>query len=124
MLKSDRIAGNIGTESIMTIRTYLSRLKRITMRYTVLGWFCFVGGGLCMSRFPAAGLVVMLVGFAAFMVGCVYLCWAIRCPNCKTSWGALLSPGGSDSIDPRLQVCPFCRVDLDGPIPENAARNA
>lgn len=108
----------------MTIRTYLNRLKRNTMRYALLGWLCFAEGGFCLSRFPAAGLAVTLAGFAVFMACTLYLYWAIRCPNCKTSWGTLLSPGGADCIDPRLQVCPFCRVDLDEPLPENSVRGA
>ncbi len=99
----------------MTIRSHLSRLKRRAFAVILVGFALFACSGL-LGRRPATE-ALMLVAFGLFLLATLYMTVMIRCPNCRSRWGQLMSDGTALSIDHRLQVCPYCRVDLDAPAP-------
>ncbi len=104
-----------------TIRQYLSRRKRQAMFVQLAGFALFIRTAVVTSARTVPSSVFpwpVLIGYGVFMLGFLIGWIRLRCPNCRTRWTHLAYGGGSPlGIDKRLQVCPYCRAELDGPVP-------
>jgi hypothetical protein len=105
----------------VTIREHLTRQKRRCSGATYLAFIVFAAGAIAgapRQEFVAVGLL----GFALAFVSIVYLIMGIRCPRCRERIGQLRAyVGGPFSVPRKLRFCPICGVDLDSPIPNEAA---
>jgi hypothetical protein len=61
-------------------------------------------------------LVFGVLGFAVAWISIFYAHYgALRCPSCRSNLAGLVLRRPGLRIDPRLRVCPYCELQLDGP---------
>ena len=101
----------------MTMRDYLQQQKRWSFALVYLGIVGFIGGAT-IGTSGSALMVLGLLGFVLAASGMLVLAFRVRCPQCRSRLGQILSNvGGPFTIPRRLRFCPFCGIALDSPMP-------
>ena len=91
----------------MTIREHLTGKHRCTSFIAVSAWLAIAIGR------AANHLWIMPPGFLCIMGAILYLSFAMHCPVCRGSMGAVVDATGWGSFGKRICFCPYCAVNLD-----------
>jgi hypothetical protein len=98
--------------------------RRITRISCIAGLLLLMAGGASMSsggvRLHGIDQVVLWLGLALLVsVFPLYLFLCNRCPGCRTHFSDSPEYSGSDTdglpLFNRIEKCPFCGLELDGP---------